>query len=304
MVHISQKKITLNLNQGQQAHLEAIGLRLRRSRRWVTAALVRRGLGQQHAADPQIFQGSFDRQLREAVAAVAAMVPVAAGEVGVKGGVPRGFAAVLTDVECDVIKSMADEQERSSAWMAARLIARGLQDLGLAGAAESQADFQAMKGIVESPMPIHPGARSVNDAVHAAGPAEAQAAPGDTQPAERSPHPVVTLLAQNVHLAMLLKWGKASYTRLAAASGLGTGTLHRIKVGEGAASIDTLAKLAGALGLDVWRLLAPRLGADIAEVARTLSEDAVRVAEAVDAVADPQVRRGRADAILQLMPQG
>jgi hypothetical protein len=301
---ISNKRAIPSLNSHQQAVLEAIRLRLGRSRRWVTAAVIRRGLGAQQAADQQVFLQPFDRQLRDAVAAAVAAQSGASTDTAAEGIGARAFVAALTEDECDMIKAMADAEARSSAWMAAQLVSRGLQDLGAEGGPGS-----APMGKPPGPNPARAGAiaASASKAVVTEGeiskivPGTVNSRPADEGIGNNAPHAITGQFAENIHLAMLLRWGKASYPRLAADSGKSASTLHRIKVCEGAAAIDTVAEIAGALGMEAWRLLAPQLGADVAKVTRIFSEDALRVAEAVDADADPQTRRARADAILKLL---
>lgn len=66
------------------------------------------------------------------------------------------------------------------------------------------------------------------------------------------------ILARNLNRLMDATYSLNSNTRLAKRSGLGLGTMGRVRNAQVDATIDTLDKLAECFGLESWELLAPQ----------------------------------------------
>lgn len=75
---------------------------------------------------------------------------------------------------------------------------------------------------------------------------------------DRQPDTRLVLWA-NVRALMKHQWGKENLTRLAAASGVGPGTVSRMKACETYLQLDTIAAIAGVFELAVWQILVPGL---------------------------------------------
>lgn len=295
-----QKKIRLNLDARQQALLDLIAAKLERSRPWVATALVRLGLGTDRASDQQAFQPTFGGELR--AAAAAAMDELGDTEAFASLAGERrevDFMVKPSSPELRILAEMAAEADRSLPWMATEFARRGLREL-----LQCPSEIPQVAAADEAPQDL--GAVEL-DADDQAGDSLADELAGtvaQANPSNRSslpPSEVARLLAENIQLAMMLRWGKCSYKRLATDAGLGGGTTHRMKRCEGAVAIDTLAKVAKALSLEPWRLLAQGLGVAVAEPSRNFSDEACMVAGAIDAVADPRARLTLAGAIMELL---
>ena len=68
------------------------------------------------------------------------------------------------------------------------------------------------------------------------------------------------ILWDNVHTLMTMKYGHENLRQAAADSGLGPGTMTRIKQQETSTGVDTLERLAALFKVEVWQLLVPGAG--------------------------------------------
>lgn len=65
------------------------------------------------------------------------------------------------------------------------------------------------------------------------------------------------LLWANVSALMIAKYGKENLTRLAADSGVGPGTMTRIKEAQTSVGLDVIEKIATVFGIEPWQLMHP-----------------------------------------------
>lgn len=70
---------------------------------------------------------------------------------------------------------------------------------------------------------------------------------------------VKTILWENVQALMRARYGKINQARFIADSGVGNGTVTRIKSCRVSVGIDKLQEIAEAYGLEAWHLLVPDL---------------------------------------------
>lgn len=91
------------------------------------------------------------------------------------------------------------------------------------------------------------------------------------------------VLARNLNRLMDTTWSLNSNTKLVKRSGLGLGTMGRVRNAEAAATIDTLDKLAESFGVQPWQLLAPEHAMQSQQAALPMAEsqpvDAAPLAE-------------------------
>jgi transcriptional regulator with XRE-family HTH domain len=68
------------------------------------------------------------------------------------------------------------------------------------------------------------------------------------------------ILWDNVYTLMIMKYGRENLRQTAEDSGVGPGTMTRIKQQETSTGVDTLEKLAKLFKVEVWQLLVPGIG--------------------------------------------
>lgn len=105
------------------------------------------------------------------------------------------------------------------------------------------------------------------------------------------------VLAENVVALMTERWGRPSSGKLAKESGLGVGTVHRIRSAESAAGVDSVESIAGVFGAQPWQLLVPGLDPHHMPGLSVMSPMARQLACALDAIEDVDLHH-RAYAVL------
>ena len=72
-----------------------------------------------------------------------------------------------------------------------------------------------------------------------------------------------TNLWENALALMNSRYGAENLSRLARETKIGPGSASRIKAQETSVGVDVLEKIAGNFAVEPWRLMAPKLGADL-----------------------------------------
>lgn len=99
-----------------------------------------------------------------------------------------------------------------------------------------------------------------------------------------------TTLWLNLVEVMSRKWGHPNINRLSRESGVGLGTVARLKDNGMSIGLDKLDKLAACFGLEPWQLLHPTYLRGSAR-AMDLSPLAVNVGAALDSITDPEAHQ-------------
>lgn len=84
-------------------------------------------------------------------------------------------------------------------------------------------------------------------------------------------------------------YGAVNINRLSRESGVGLGTVARLKSSDSSIALDKLDKLAAVFGVEPWQLLKP--GYSPTESAGAFSPLAADIAKALDAVHDPAAQQ-------------
>ena len=75
-----------------------------------------------------------------------------------------------------------------------------------------------------------------------------------------------TNLWENALSLMTSRYGAENLSRLARETKIGPGSASRIKAQETSVGVDVLEKIAGHFAVEPWRLMAPKLGADLVKI--------------------------------------
>lgn len=94
----------------------------------------------------------------------------------------------------------------------------------------------------------------------------------------------------NLVEVMTARWGHPNINRLARESGVGLGTVARLKQSDMSVGMDKLDKIAACFGLQPWQLLHPQFFKGGAQ-AMMLSPMAVTIGKSLDAITDPEAHQ-------------
>lgn len=95
---------------------------------------------------------------------------------------------------------------------------------------------------------------------------------------------------------MTSRWGAVNINRLSRESGVGLGTVARLKTDDNSIGLDKLDRFAQLFGVDPWKLLHPSFEA-VMDRHQALSPMALDVARSLDEITDPAAQ-SRAHALV------
>lgn len=86
---------------------------------------------------------------------------------------------------------------------------------------------------------------------------------------------------------MTSRYGSVNINRLSRESGVGLGTVARLKSSDTSVALDKLDKLAAVFGVEPWKLLQPDFSV-ASQALDSLSPMAVAIGRALDAITEPE----------------
>jgi transcriptional regulator with XRE-family HTH domain len=88
---------------------------------------------------------------------------------------------------------------------------------------------------------------------------------------------------------MEARYGGSNINKLSRESGVGLGTVARLKSNKSSVALDKVDKLAAVFGVEPWQLLMPNFGPDAQE--ESFSPLATDIARAIDRIEDPEAQQ-------------
>lgn len=96
---------------------------------------------------------------------------------------------------------------------------------------------------------------------------------------------------------MTARWGAVNINRLSRESGVGLGTVARLKTDDNSIALDKLDRFAQLFDVEPWQLLKPNFEAGEDRYQQALSPFAMDIARSLDEIADPAAQ-ARAHALV------
>lgn len=291
---------TMYLEPRDGALLASLARSCERSGAWVARTLLNRELAARGPFAERGIAQDVEHLLQKALIGLDDTVVAQLADSLPRNGSKTPFAVAMTRDMNRELGAIAQAERRTSAQIAGKMIKDALSALREPRPGSGHI-------IVDGPVPTtSPRDTGAVEKSSNAGEVDAallgqglRSGPGPRQIRASEARPdVIQLVAANLHQAMLRSWGQVNFTRLAKAADVGETTARRAVHGSSAVATDTLAKFAGALGVEPWQLLAPNLG----EMASTpYNQEATAIAAALDAIPDPAHRQRIADAAMLIL---